>query len=105
MIEPLPIIEGNAPTELLVIGDSISSAMAVPSEQGGEPVPLGVLNGFPFVAQRLLLEGNKYTKVCVDLVVYPGLNLVRPTEEEKSKGFPSGMIDAFFWVSRILSLT
>jgi len=79
--------------------------MAIPSEQGGEPVPFGVLNGFPFVAQRLLLEGNESTKVFVDLVVYPGLNLVRPTEEEKLKGFPSGMIDAFFWVSRILLLT
>lgn len=74
--------------------------MAISSDQGGEPVPFGVLNAFPFVAQRLLLEENKCTKVSIDFVVYPGLNLVRPTEEEKLKGFPSGMIDAFFWVSR-----
>lgn len=99
IIEPLPIIKVKAPPELLVIGDSISSAMAVPSEQGGEPVPFGVLNAFPFVAQRLLLEGNPSRKVSIDFVAYPGLNLVRPTEEEKLKGFPSGMIDAFFWDS------
>jgi len=79
--------------------------MAISSEQGGEPVPFGVLNAFPFVAQRLLLEGKKSTNVSLDFVVYPGLNLVRPSEEEKLKGFPSGMIDAFFWVSRILVLT
>jgi hypothetical protein len=74
--------------------------MAVSSDQGGEPVPFGILNAFPFVAQRLLLEGNNCTKVSIDFVVYPGINLVRPTEEEKLKGFPSGMIDAFFWVSK-----
>jgi len=89
------------PTEILVIGDSITSALAVSPEQGGEPIPFGVLNAFPFVAQRLLLEGDKSTKVSIDFVGYPGLALVRPTEEEKLKGFPSGMIDAFFCVSRI----
>jgi len=76
--------------------------MAVPSDQGGEPVPFGILDAFPFVAQRLLLEGNPSRKVSIDFVAYPGLNLVRPTEEEKLKGFPSGMVDAFFWVGRIL---
>jgi len=100
-IEPLPIREGDVPPEILVIGDSITSALAVSPEQGGEPIPFGVLNAFHFVAQRLLLEGDKPTKVSIDFVGYPGLALVRPTEEEQLKGFPSGMIDAFFWVSRI----
>jgi hypothetical protein len=73
--------------------------MAVSPEQGGEPIPFGILNAFPFVSQRLL-ESNKPSKVSIDFVGYPGLTLVRPTEEEKLRGF-SGMIDAFFWVTGI----
>ncbi|CAA7268784.1 unnamed protein product [Cyclocybe aegerita] len=91
--------EANQIPRILLVGDSISSAMAVSIEQGGELVPFGILDGFPFVAQRRLLQRDPPLQVAVDLVAYPGLNLVRPTEEEKEKGHPLGMVDAFFWKS------
>jgi hypothetical protein len=34
-----------------------------------------------------------------DVVAYPGVNLVIPTEEEKEAGNPVGIKEAFFWVS------
>ena len=72
--------------------------MAVPAEVGGEPVPHGILDGYPFVAQRWLME-RQTKRVKIELVAYPGMTLVVPTEEEKEKGQPSGMAEAFFWVS------
>ena len=74
--------------------------MAVSTEKGGELIPFGILDAFPYVAQRILLKGDESTKVSIDFVGYPGLSLVRPTEEEELN-FPSGMVDAFFWVSRV----
>jgi len=47
----------------------------------------------------LLLQKIPRKKIELELVAYPGINLVPPTEEEKMKGHPSGMVDAFFWVS------
>jgi len=73
--------------------------MAVSVEQGGEIIPHGILDGYSYVAQRLLLQKIPRKKIELELVAYPGINLVPPTEEEKAKGHPSGMVDAFFWVS------
>ncbi|KAF8958107.1 hypothetical protein BDZ97DRAFT_1668898 [Flammula alnicola] len=97
-IEPSPFRTSATP-QILVIGDSISCGMAISPEQGGEPVPFGVLDAFPFVAQRLLLKGEMPKKVDLEFIGYPGMNLVPPTEQEKVKGFPTGMADAFFWTS------
>ncbi|KAF9530561.1 hypothetical protein CPB83DRAFT_167322 [Crepidotus variabilis] len=83
--------------KVLLIGDSISCAMAVSPEQGGEPIPFGILEGYPYVAQRILLERN--LAFDLELVAHPGINMVKPTEEEKEKGQPIGMEDLFFWKS------
>ena len=72
--------------------------MAVPAQMGGEPIPHGILDGYPFVAQRWLME-RQTKRVKFELVAYPGVNFVVPTQEEKKKGQPSGMAEAFFWVS------
>lgn len=72
--------------------------MAVSAEIGGEPVPHGILDGYAFVAQRWLME-RQTKRVNIELVAYPGMTLVIPTEEEKEKGQPTGMAEAFFWVS------
>ncbi|KDR77293.1 hypothetical protein GALMADRAFT_246637 [Galerina marginata CBS 339.88] len=100
-IEPLPSTGDKQIPHILVIGDSISSGMAVSVDQGGEPIPFGVLNTFPFVAQRILREDKGSGLECsVELVGYPGYNLVRPTEEEKEKaGYCNGMAEGFFWDS------
>ncbi|KAF8902597.1 hypothetical protein CPB84DRAFT_1775764 [Gymnopilus junonius] len=86
--------------EILVVGDSISSCLAVPVEEGGEPVPFGILNAFHSVAQRVLREDPSYDlKVDLELVAYPGYNLVHPTEGERGDGYRNGMEEAFFWDS------
>ncbi|KAF8802036.1 hypothetical protein BYT27DRAFT_7197508 [Phlegmacium glaucopus] len=95
-IEPLPANFHDGKTNILFIGDSISSGFAVPVEEGGEPVPFGVLDIFPFIAQRKLLEKQSPLNVAIDLVAYPGFTLVTPTEQEKEEGLPPGMNEAFF---------
>ena len=81
--------------DILFIGDSISSGLAVP----GESVPFGVLDIFPFVAQRQLLANESPRHIAIDLVAYPGFTLISPTDQERENGFPPGMYDAFFHVS------
>lgn len=66
-------------------------------EKGGEPLPFGCLNTFPFAAQRIL-RVDKKREIDVELIGYPGFSLVHPTEKEKEAGFPHGMQNAFFWV-------
>lgn len=85
--------------DILFIGDSISSGLAVPVEDGGESVPFGVLDIFPFVAQRQLLANESPQYIAIDLVAYPGFTLISPTDQERENGFPPGMYDAFFHVS------
>ncbi|PPQ74394.1 hypothetical protein CVT26_000945 [Gymnopilus dilepis] len=91
--------ESEKKLELLLVGDSISSTLARPVEEGGEPVPYGILNGFPLVAQRLLREDPYNIRVDLELVAYPGYNLVHPTESESEQGIRNGMEEAFFWDS------
>ena len=62
-------------------------------------MPFGVLDTFPFVAQRQLQEHVPPRNIAVDLVAYPGFALISPTDQEKEDGFPTGMNDAFFHVS------
>ena len=98
MIEPLPRNFHNAKVNILFIGDSISSGLAVPVEEGGEPVPFGVLDVFPFIAQRELLEKESPLNVAIDLVAYPAC-LITPTDQEREDGVRDGMNEIFFDVS------
>ncbi|KAF8152922.1 SGNH hydrolase-type esterase domain-containing protein [Crassisporium funariophilum] len=99
-IEPLSDAGLDPNFNILVIGDSISCGFAAPVEEGGELVPFGVLQAFPLVAQRLLMEREPSTKVAIDQIAYPGWTLVSPTEQDKEMGSGStGMADAFFRVT------
>ncbi|KAJ3492420.1 hypothetical protein NLJ89_g11245 [Agrocybe chaxingu] len=73
--------EANQMPRMLLVGDSISSAMTVSIERG-KPVPFGILDGFPFIAQRRLLQRVPPLQVDVDLVAYPGVNLKSPWTKE-----------------------
>jgi hypothetical protein len=96
MIEPLPRDFHDEKVNILFIGDSISSGLAVPVEEGGEPVPFGVLDVFPFIAQR---ELESPLNVAIDLVAYPGACLITPTDQERENGVREGMNEMFFDVS------
>jgi len=96
-IEPLPPNLNDEMVNILFIGDSISSNFGVPDDDEGEGlVPFGILDIFPFVAQRRLLENESPQNVTIDLVAYPGYTLVPPTEGEIEDGYLSGMCNAFF---------
>jgi len=95
-IEALPGNFHDEKVNILVIGDSISSGLAVPVEDGGEPVPFGVLDVFPFIALRELLEKESPLNVAIDLVAYPGACLITPTDQEREDGVREGMNDMFF---------
>ncbi|KAF4612861.1 hypothetical protein D9613_011150 [Agrocybe pediades] len=84
---------------VLVIGDSITAGLAVPVNEGGEPLPFGTLNTFPFAAERILNENTTRTSIEMSMISYPGMCLVPPTKEEKEKGQRDGMLEVFFWDS------
>ncbi|KAF9045612.1 hypothetical protein BJ165DRAFT_1478477 [Panaeolus papilionaceus] len=84
--------------KILLIGDSISLAFASPGGPRGEAVPFGVLDAFPFVAQRKLLQAAVPTRVEVKLCSYPGWLLVSPNADDIKDKFPAiGMSEGFFW--------
>lgn len=62
-MEPLPPNSQDKTVDILFIGDSISTGYVIPAEEGSESVPFGVLDNFPFVAQRWLLESESATSI------------------------------------------
>jgi hypothetical protein len=57
------------------------------------------LDVFPFIAQRELLEKESPINVAIDLVAYPGVPLITPTDREREDGVGEGMNEMFFNVS------
>ncbi|THU83820.1 hypothetical protein K435DRAFT_688780 [Dendrothele bispora CBS 962.96] len=79
---------------VLVIGDSISCGWTDVLQS----IPLGCLNALPFVLKRDVLQ-NKGIDIRVDLIAYPGMTLVDPTEDERDEGAMLGMVSKFFHTS------
>ncbi|KAJ6515651.1 hypothetical protein C8R45DRAFT_214896 [Mycena sanguinolenta] len=76
--------------EVLVIGDSISCGWT----DGSKPIPLGCLDAFPFAMKRDVMH-NIGLFVDLDLIAYPAITLVDPTEEEADAGGMLGMVSKF----------
>ncbi|KAK7467402.1 hypothetical protein VKT23_004457 [Stygiomarasmius scandens] len=79
---------------VLVIGDSISCGWTDVLQS----IPLGCLNALPFVLRRNVLQ-NEGIDIRVDLIAYPGMTLVDPTEDELNEGAMLGMVSKFFHTS------
>ncbi|KZT65382.1 hypothetical protein DAEQUDRAFT_814284, partial [Daedalea quercina L-15889] len=82
------------PIRILAIGDSITAGYS----DGSQPVPLGCLNSYPYIAvSRVQAETGRAIEF--ELVAFPGITLVAPTPEEADEGAGQGMIDRFFHAS------
>ncbi|KAG9119432.1 hypothetical protein FRC07_005546 [Ceratobasidium sp. 392] len=92
-------------SKMLYIGDSISCAAYAQLEDDYNKPSRGCLDAFPYVAQRVLAQGQPSKVGSIDLISYPGWALVAPDEQEKGWGNPLGMEDKFFHVRQLVTTT
>ncbi|KAH7884999.1 SGNH hydrolase-type esterase domain-containing protein [Phlebopus sp. FC_14] len=78
-------------THILLVGDSISCGYAIAPEDGGQPIPRGYCDAFPYIAMNLLRQRGH--KAQVDTIAYPGVTLTK-TEDSSL-----GMGEMFFQIS------
>ncbi|KAF8574097.1 hypothetical protein K439DRAFT_1642445 [Ramaria rubella] len=91
--EDIRSISEEPVSHALFIGDSVSCGFS----DGSQPLPRGCLDAFPFLA-RDVLRKEMNTDISVDMVAFPGIRLVDPTEED-AEGIAKGMVSRFFHAS------
>ncbi|KAJ7148763.1 SGNH hydrolase-type esterase domain-containing protein [Mycena crocata] len=94
-VEPTGLVADH---QILFIGDSITCGLALEPSDGGEAIPCGILDAFPFQTVSILREKYSYP-LSVDVVAYPGVSLVsiaQQTDDDSGSRVLPGMVDRFF---------